>query len=70
MYKTLKGILYPEGRIEFLEEEKVNHPVEVMITLLDENLQEDLVILSSMGDYLKQIDSYENQLAQGKILWK
>ncbi len=70
MYRTIMGVLYPEGRIEFSEEESMNYPVEVMVTILDEGLREELSELSSMGDYLKNLNLYEDQLAQGKFLWK
>ena len=71
MYRTLRGILYPDGRVEIPEEKRVlDHPVEVMVTILGENFQKETETLSMMGDYLKQLTSYEEKLAKGEIQWK
>ena len=71
MYRTLRGILYPDGKIELSEEKKVlDRPLEVMVTILGENFQEETETLSGMGDYLKQLTSYEEKLAKGEIQWK
>ena len=71
MYKTLRGILYPDGKVDLSREKAVfEHPVEVMVTILDENLREETQILYEMGDYLTQLTSYEEKLAKGEIRWK
>lgn len=71
MYRTLRGILYPGGKVELSEEKTVfDHPVEVMVTILGENLQKETEALYEMGDYLAQLMSYEERLARGEIQWK
>ena len=71
MYRTLRGVLYQDGKIELPEEKEVlEHPVKVMVTILGENFQKETETLSGMGDYLKQLTSYEEKLAKGNIQWK
>jgi len=71
MYRTLRGILYPNGKIELPEEKEVlDHPVKVMVTILGESFQKETEVLSGMGDYLEQLTSYEEKLAKGDIRWK
>ena len=71
MYRTLRGILYPDGKVDLPEEKKTfDHPVEVMVTILGENFQKETETLSTIGDYLKQLTSYEEKLAKGEIQWK
>ena len=71
MYKTVRGILYPDGKVELSEgKESFAHPVEVMVTILGENLQKESEALSDLGDYSTQLTSYEERLAKGEIRWK
>ena len=71
MYKTLRGILYPDGKVDLSEEKAAfEHPVKVMVTILGENLQKETETLYEVGDYLAQLTSYEERLARGEIQWK
>jgi hypothetical protein len=67
IYKTLEGVLNPDGRIVVPLDELPEHPVRVMVTIL-EGTEEDA--LSEMGDYLDQLTDYEERLARGEVQWQ
>jgi len=65
-YKTLEGVLNPDGRVTLPRDELPEHPVRVMVTILDGGEEE---ALWQMGDYLDQLTDYEDRLARGEIQW-
>jgi hypothetical protein len=67
IYKTLEGVLNPDGRVTLSPEDLPEHPVRVMITIL-ENGEEQA--LSELGNYLDQLTDYEDRLARGEIQWR
>jgi hypothetical protein len=66
VYRTLEGTLHPDGRILLSEGELPPKPVRVLVTLLDD---EDSGLLE-LGDYLDQLNDYEERLARGEIRWQ
>ena len=62
IYKTLEGVLNPDGRVILPE-----HSVRVMVTILESGEE---AALSKVGDYLDRLPDYEERLAQGKIQWQ
>ena len=66
-YKTLEGVLNPDGQVILPREELPEHSVRVMITILE---SDEEAALSEMGDYLDRLTDYEERLAQGKIQWQ
>ena len=67
MYKTLEAMLHPDGKITLPREEVPDHPVKVLVTILEPG--EDTV-LAELGDYLEQLTEYEERLARGDIQWQ
>jgi hypothetical protein len=67
IYKTVEGILHPDGRVSLPPEELPDHAVNVMITILES--AEDSM-LSEPGDYLTHLTDYEERLARGEIQWQ
>lgn len=66
-YKTLEGILHPDGRLTLSPDELPEHPVRVMVTLLEDGGEAEL---SELGDYLDQLTDYEDRLARGEVQWQ
>jgi hypothetical protein len=66
-YKTLEGVLHPDGTVTVSPGELPDHPVNVMITILERSEE---AILSELGDYLGQLTDYEERLARGEIQWQ
>jgi hypothetical protein len=66
-HKTLEGVLHPDGRVILPAEELPNHPVRVMVTLLEADSDAGL---AELGDYLEQLTDYEERLARGEIQWQ
>lgn len=66
-YKTLECVLQPDGKVTLPPDELPNHPVRVMVTILEE---EDETLLSELGDYLEQLTDYEERLARGEVQWQ
>jgi hypothetical protein len=66
-YKTLEGVLHPDGRVALSPDELPDHPVRVMVTLLEDGEE---TALSAMGDYLDQLTDYEERLARGEVQWQ
>ena len=67
IYKTLEGVLSPDGRVTLPPDEMPEHPVRVMVTILDSGEEE---ALWEVGDYLDQLTNYEDRLARGEIQWR
>ncbi len=67
IYKTVEGVLHPDGTISLPQEELPTHDVPVMITILEPSEE---ALLSEPGDYLKHLTAYEEQLARGDIQWQ
>ena len=51
-YKTLEGVLYPDGQVRLPREDWPQRPVRVLVTLLVEGADE---ALAEPGDYLEQL---------------
>ena len=66
-YKTLEGVLHPDGRVTLPPDELPGYPVRVMITLLEDGEEP---ALAELGDYLDQLADYEERLAHGEIRWQ
>jgi hypothetical protein len=66
-YKTLAGILHPDGKIHLPQEQLPGHAVRVLVTILEEEEDQKL---SELGDYLEQLTDYEERLARGEIHWQ
>jgi beta-glucanase (GH16 family) len=66
-YKTLEGVLHPDGTLNLPAEERPDYPVRVLVTLLEND--ED-ASLAELGDYLPQLTDYEERLARGEIRWQ
>jgi hypothetical protein len=67
MFKTINGILTPDGKLILKDEKLPEFPIEVMVTLLQPALDTDTV---ELGDYNEKLISYEEKLAKGEIAWK
>jgi hypothetical protein len=67
IYRTIEGVLNPDGRMAMPPDQLPEHPVRVMVTIL-EGGEEDM--LSELGDYLDQLTDYEERLARGDIQWQ
>ncbi len=67
IYKTLEGVLSPDGRVTLPPDELPEHPVRVMVTILDNGKEQ---ALWEVGDYLDQLTDYEDRLARGEIQWQ
>ncbi len=65
--KTLEGVLHPDGHITLPQEALPDHPVRVMVTLID---ADDDKSLAQPGDYLEKLTDYEERLARGEIQWQ
>jgi hypothetical protein len=66
-FKTLEAVLHPDGRLTLSPADLPDHPVRVMVTLLEGD--EDST-LAEPGDYLEQLTDYEERLARGEIRWQ
>ena len=67
IYRTLEGVLQPDGKVTFAHATPPPRPVRVLVTLLEDAEDQPL---SEMGDYLQQLTDYEERLAQGEIRWQ
>jgi hypothetical protein len=67
IFKTLEGVLNPDGRVTLPPEELPEHPVRVMVTILESGEEQ---ALSELGDDLDQLTDYEDRLARGEIEWR
>ncbi|HYT94758.1 MAG TPA: hypothetical protein VEL76_38935 [Gemmataceae bacterium] len=66
-YKTLEGVLHPDGKVTLPAVELPTRPVRVMVTILE---AEDETSLAEPGDYLDRLTDYEERLARGEIQWQ
>lgn len=67
MYKTLNGVLTPDGKLTLENEKMPEFPMEVKVTIVKPYSGPDL---SDIGDYNENLESYEDRLAKGEISWK
>jgi hypothetical protein len=65
--KTLEAILHPDGRVTLPTGQLPDHPVRVMITLLEDG---GATALSEWGDHLDQLTVDEERLARGEVRWQ
>jgi hypothetical protein len=66
-YRTLEGLLYPDGRVALPQAEVPDHPVRVLVTILEAGEEE---VLTEPGDYHDRLTEYEERLARGEIQWQ
>jgi hypothetical protein len=66
-YRTLEAVLHPDGTVTVPAGELPDHPVNVMITILE---RDEDARLAELGDYLDQLTDYEERLARGEIQWQ
>ena len=66
-YKTLEGVLNPDGHMVLPPSQLPDHPVRVMVTIL-EGPEDDT--LSELRDCLDQLTDYEERLARGEVQWR
>ncbi len=69
MLKTVKGIIRPNGKIDLDDFEIPQFPIRVIVTILDEDLSKESN-LSEVGNYLEQLENYEEALVKGQVQWK
>jgi hypothetical protein len=67
IYRTIEGVLNPDGRMVLPPDQLPEHPVRVMVTILEGGGEDEL---SELGDYLDQLTDYEERLARGEIQWQ
>jgi hypothetical protein len=67
VYRTIEGILRPDGTVTLPSGEMPTQPVRVMVTILEEDADATLL---QPGDYLEQLSDYEDRLARGDIKWR
>ncbi len=66
-YKTVQGILNPNGTLTLAGEDLPDHPVPVMVTILE---PDETNSLAELGDYQANLLDYEERLARGEIQWQ
>ena len=66
-FRTLEGVLHPDGKLTLPHEEIPDHPVRVMVTILEAS---DEASLSELGDYQRSLADYEDRLARGEVRWQ
>jgi hypothetical protein len=66
-FKTVEGVLHPNGMLTVPQQELPDHPVRVMVTLLG---AADDAALAELGDYNERLTDYEERLARGEIRWQ
>lgn len=66
-YKTVEGVLQPDGKMILPPEAIPARAVRVMVTILEDTEDSSL---TEVGDYLTQLTDYEEQLARGEIRWQ
>jgi hypothetical protein len=67
IYKTLEGVLKPDGQLLLPREELPEHSVRVMVTFLESDEEAGLC---EVGDYLDCLTDYEERLERGEIQWQ
>jgi hypothetical protein len=66
-YKTLEGVLHPDGQVRLPQDVWPQRPVRVLVTILEEAADDGL---AEPGDYLEQLTDYEERLALGQVQWR
>ena len=66
-YVTVQGVLNPDGKLILTGANLPDHPVAVMVTILE---PDEAMALSQPGDYLGNLVDYEERLARGEIQWQ
>lgn len=66
-YRTLEGVLHPDGKVTLSPAELPGRPVRVMVTILEPDEETEL---SEAGDYLDKLTEYEEKLGRGEIQWQ
>lgn len=66
-YRTVEGILQPDGILKLPASELPIKAVRVMVTLLEEDVDG---ALAEIGDFATQLSDYEERLARGEIQWQ
>lgn len=66
-YRTLEGVLHPDGKVTLSPAELPERSVRVMVTILD---SDEETSLTETGDYLEKLTEYEERLARGDIQWQ
>ena len=66
-YKTVEGVLHPNGTLTLPGEALPDRPIPVMVTLLEKGEE---LSLSELGDYHNALTDYEDRLARGDIQWQ
>jgi hypothetical protein len=66
-YKTIQGLLHPDGTLSLSDHPLPDHSVPVMVTILEPTSEESL---SDLGDYQSTLVDYEDRLAQGEVKWQ
>ncbi len=66
-FKTLEGVLHPDGKVTLGDEQLPGHAVKVLITILESTEDSSL---AEPGDYRAQLEEYEERLARGEIQWQ
>jgi hypothetical protein len=66
-FKTVEGVLHPNGTLSLSEAELPSHPVRVMVTLLEDMND---AALADVGDYNERLIDYEERLVRGEIQWQ
>lgn len=67
IYRTVESQLNPDGRLTLSPDQLPDHPVRVMVTILETDEEN---ALTELGDYLEQLTDYEERLARGEIHWQ
>ncbi len=66
-YRTLEGVLHPDGKVTLAPADLPGHPVRVMVTILEPEEESEL---SEVGDYSEKLSEYEEKLARGENQWQ
>ena len=67
IFKTVEGVLHPDGTLTLPNEDLPDHAVRVMVTLLEATNDANL---AEVDDYDVQLRDYEERLARGEIQWQ
>jgi hypothetical protein len=65
-YKTVQGVLHPNGTLNLTADDMPDHSVPMMVTIMESDEAESPV---DVGDYLTALTDYEERLARGEIKW-
>jgi hypothetical protein len=67
VFRTVEGVLHPDGKLVLSPEQLPACPVRVLVTLLE---ADEEAALAEAGDYLERLTDYEERLARGEIQWQ